>query len=454
MILKKVFQSKENPSKVTKNPLIKAEALGYKNGQKRPVGQQIYKQWINQISALRNVLGTTSELASGASIKFYKVDTKGKKKLILNPKQFDTMFMNDIDDVSSFLYNYFGQIKTYDNVFIIPEESKYPYRKGKIDFFIADNTNWYANPNETGKQTIDSFTYRSNQGIETQYKYEDVIYIRKPLTSSNLLYGVSRLQSLNEEVNRILTMGGYVDNYIASGAKKSIIIGADSPMSPNDQMDTIEQFNSFLKDPNTKALMIDTEKLNIKEVSESLASTDVINFLVKLNKQVLESYNLPKFLLGNYAETSNAELVRLSMRIFFQSVLYPEFLRLGRHLTRYAQNILNIKNMEIVFDFDGINLLEDSLDERLKATSEMFKLGLLSPNEARVKLGEDSIDLESMDKHYSPSYLYSGLPVSYENYDQDMEAKLNTEKPSNSSNQDTPKGDGRESQSEDLGGRV
>lgn len=443
MILKKAFQSKESPSKVTKNPLIKAEALGYKNGQKRPIGQQIYKQWINQISALRNVLGTTSELASGASIKFYKVDTKGKKKLILNPKQFDTMFMNDIDDISSFLYNYFGQIKTYDNVFIIPEESKYPYRKGKIDFFIADNTNWYANPNETGKQTIDSFTYRSNQGMETQYKYEDVIYIRKPLTSSNLLYGVSRLQSLNEEVNRILTMGGYVDNYIASGAKKSVIIGADSPMSPNDQMDIIEQFNSFLKDPNTKALMIDTEKLNIKEVSESLASTDVINFLVKLNNSVLEAYNMPKFLKGNYEGVSNSELVRLSMRVFFETAIKPEFTRLSRHLTRYARDVLGLKNFFIDFDFQGISLLERSAKETMEITSEQLKLGAISHNEFREQNGYETIDLEAMDKHYVGTYITSSQPIRFENFDEDIARRQQLE-----NEPEQPKGEGGKDQSE------
>ena len=49
-------------------------------------------------------------------------------------------------------------------------------------------------------------------------------------------------------------------------------------------------------------MMLNSEKLTVKEVSESLQSLDVANFMVKLNKRVLESYNLPKFLLGDYEE--------------------------------------------------------------------------------------------------------------------------------------------------------
>jgi len=421
MILKQAFNSSKSAKpKVTKNPLMATDYNSYTNGQNKPIGYHVYSKWINQVSSLRNVLATTAELASGANIKFYKVDSKGKKKLILNPKQFDTMFMNDIDDVSSFLYNYFGQIKAYDNVLIIPEESKYPYRQGKVDFFIADNKSWKANPNTTGKQTIETFTYTSTQGTETTYNYDDVIFIRKPLTSSNLLYGVSRLQSLNEEISRILNMGDYVDGYIASGAKKAVVVGTDEPMSPSQQDDILEALNKFLYNPKQKALMLNAEKLSIKEISESLASTDVVNFLVKLNKTVLEAYNMPKFFNGDYSDTSNAELVRLSTRIFFECAIKPEYLRLGRHLTRYARDILNIKNLSIEIDFSGLSLLERSAKETMEITSEQLKLGAISHNEFREQNGYETIDLEAMDKHYVGTYITSSQPIRFENFEEDI----------------------------------
>ena len=417
MLLSKMFSK---PTKVNKNPLMASEYRGYVNGQKKQTGLQLYDTWLKQVSSLRNVIATTSELASGANIKFYKVDSKGKKKLIYNPKEFDTLFMNDIDDVSSFLYNYFGQIKMYDNVLIIPEASKYSFRQGKVDFFIADNARWVANPNETGKQTIDSFTYTSTQGVKTDYKYEDVIYIRKPLTSSNLLYGVSRLQSLNLEVARILNMGEYVDSYIASGAKKSVIIGTDDIMSPNQQDDILESFNNFLNNPKQKALMLNTEKLTVKDVSEGLASTDVINFLVKLNNRVLESYNMPKFFQGVYEGVSNAELVRLSTRIFYEVAIKPEFIRLGRHLTRYARDTLGIKNIQIEFDFEGLSLLERSAKETMEITSEQLKLGAISHNEFREQNGYEATDIEAMNNHYVGAYIMSSQPIRFENFDEDL----------------------------------
>lgn len=452
MILSKAFNS--NKTTVTKNPLMKSEYRGYQNGQKKPVGLTIYDTWLKQVSALRTVIGSTAELASGANIKFYKVDSKGKKKVIINPKQFDTLFMNDIDDIGSFLYNYFGQIKMFDNVLIIPEASKYKFRENKVDFFIADNARWKANPNETGKQTIDSFTYTSSQGIETPYKYEDVIYIRKPLTSNNLLYGVSRLQSLNEEIARILNMGEYVDKYIASGAKKSVIIGTDDIMSPNQQDDILDEFNKFLNNPNQKALMLNTEKLTVKDVSEGLASTDVVNFLVKLNNTVLESYNMPKFIKGNYEGQSNKELIREALRIYFELALKPEFLRLARHLTRYSRDILGIKNMLIEFDYEGISILEDSLTEKLEKAEKLNRMGAYSLNEVRQAVGEEPIDNPNFDLHLAPANITSGVPVTFENFYGDIDRKLQQENQNITSEEPNQleSGNGGEQNEEDMRG--
>jgi len=452
MLLKKAFSSKEKSQSVTKNPVMASEYKSYLNGMKKQTNLNTYSTWINQVSSLRNVLGTTSELASGANIKFYRVDSKGKKKIIVNPKQFDTMFMNDVDDVSSFLYNYFGQIKAYDNILIIPEESKYKYRKGKIDFFITDNVRWKANPNETGKQTIDSFTYTSSSGLETNYSYEDVIFIRKPLTSSNLLYGVSRLQSLNSEIARILNMGNYIDNYIASGAKKSVIVGTDEPMNPNQQSDILESFNKFLNNPNQKALMLNAEKLSVKEVSESLASTDVVNFLIKLNRTVLEAYNVPKFLLGNYEGQSNKELIRESLRIFYEVSIASELKRLARHITRYAQDVLSIKNIVCEFDYEGISILEDSLSEKLEKAKTLNAMGAYSLNEVRLAVGEEAIDNENFDLHLAPANITSGVPVTFENFHDDVDRKLNNENTTSEEPNELPSGEGGEQNTEGMNG--
>lgn len=447
MIFSQIFN--KAPTKVRKNQVIASESFRYKNGGGRPTGIAIYETWLQQISTLRNVISTTAELASSANIKFYKEDTKGKKNVFNNPKMFDKDFMNDKDDLTSFLYNYFGQIKTYDNVLIIPEKSKYKPRNGKIDFFIIDNQRWTTNPNTTGKQTIDSITYRSSSGSETIYKYEDIIYISKPLTSSNLLYGVSRLLSLNDEIERIMSMGTYLDGYISSGAKKSVIIGTDDFLSPRQEDEIKDTINKFLSDPNQKVVMLNSEKLSVNEVSESLGSLDVANFMTKLNKRVLESYNLPKFLLGEYEGVSNAELIKLSMRVFFETALKPEFLRLQRHLTRYGRDVLNIKNLLIEFDFEGISILEDSLTEKLDKAERLFMLGSYSHNEVRRAVGDEPIENPNFDLHFAPAYLNSGTPVTIENLESDIARKLQT----NITN-DVPSGQGGSANTPDMNGAV
>ena len=442
---------KKQPTKVRKNPVIAGEAQRYKNGGGKPSGQTAYETWLQQISMLRNAVSTTAELASSAQLKFYKEDTKGKRTVFANPKMFDKDFMNDKDDLSSFLYNYFGAIKMYDNVLIIPEQSKYKPRAGKVDFFIIDNQRWSINPNETGSQTVKDITYKSSQGTETKFAYEDIILITKPLTSNNVLYGISRLVSLNNEIERIISMGDYLDNYIASGAKKSVIVGTDDFLSPKQEDDIRDTLNKFLSDPNQKVVLLNSEKLSVNEVSENLGSLDVANFMVKLNKRVLEGYNLPKFLLGDYEGVSNAELVRLSMRVFFETALKPEFLRLQRHLTRYARDVLNIKNILLEFDFEGISILEDSITEKLDKAERLNMLGAYSLNEVRVAVGDSAIENPNFDLHFAPAYLTSGTPVTIENLEQDISRKLSsTQTPNN----DTVSGAGGTSNTEGLNGAV
>ena len=452
MVFNKVFNNA--PTRVTKNPVIASEAFRYKSGGGKPVGTTVYETWLQQIAVLRNVIGTTAELASSATLKFYKEDTKGKKTVFNNPKMFDRDFMNDKDDVSSFIYNYFGQIKTYDSVLIIPEQSKYTPRNGKVDFFIIDNQRWYANPNTTGSQTIDSVTYRSSGGNETVYKYGDIIYISKPLTSQNLLYGVSRLLSLNNEIERIITMGTYLDNYIASGAKKSVIIGTDDFLSPKQEDEIKDAINKFLSDPNQKVVLLNSEKLSVNEVSESLGSINVADFMSKLNRRVLESFNLPKFLLGDYEGVSNAELVRLSMRVFFETAIKPEFIRLQRHLTRYARDVLNVKNILLEFDFEGISILEDSLAEKLDKAERLFMLGSYSHNEVRRSVGDEAIENPNFDLHFAQAYLTSGIPVTIENLQEDIKNKLNVETTAKDNVSDVPSGNGGEANTPDLNGAV
>lgn len=430
---------------VNKHPTIENESIIYNNGNNKPINLKAYETWANQVSTLNTALGTTGDLASSAKLKFYKKDSKGNLKLT-NFKYIDTDFMNAEQDLPSWLYQYFTTKKLYNNVLIVPEESGRKQRKGIVDFYIMDNVKWKIDPDKTGTTAIDTFIYTTSKGDIT-YNYDDVIYISKQLGTSNLLYGISKLQSLNNEVLRILSMGKFVDNFVSSGGKKAVIAGHETPMNENTATEVKQAINKYLKDPNQKVLLLNTEKLSIKEVSDSLAGNDIASFMVKLNKTVFEAFNMPKWLIGDYEGSTNSETVRLGLRVYFQTAIKPEFLSLEKHLTRYITDNLKAKNIIAKFDYDDIDILEDSATEAFEVSSGLFKLGGLSVNELRIKNGLEPIDNPNFDFHFAPAYLMSGQPVRYEKFEEDVAQNILS-----SNTNSVPSGEGGQDNTEDENG--
>lgn len=441
---------RKQPTKRTKNPTIAGDALKYQNGSGVPRNQRQYQLWINQISALRNVIGSTAQMASGAKLMLSIEDSKGKKKRF-KKDIIDVNFMNNEEDTTQWLYKYFGTLKTFENILIIPESSKGKFRAGKVDFYIQDNVKWSVNADTTGKRTYDKFTIKTSTK-DYVYDYDDVIFINKSLTSANPLYGMSRLQSLNEEIARILSMGNFVDSYIGSGGKKSAIIGYEGMISEAQQEGIKDAFNNFLTNPDTKSLLLNAEKLNVNQISDSLAGNDIIGFMTNLNETILESYNLPKWILGDYEGSTNSETVKLGLRVWFEVAIKGELTTLSRHLQRYFRNIMNIKNLVVDFDYSGISLLEDDAKVVLERSSQMFRDGAMSSNEYREAMGLVRLEGEAFDYHLVPANITSGQPVTFENFEADVQAKLDNENTETNPNEDIPSGTGGQNNTEDMRG--
>ena len=434
---------RKQPNKRSKNPTIAGDALKYQNGSGVPRNQRQYQLWINQISALRNVIGSTAQMASGAKLMLSIEDSKGKKKRF-KKDIIDVNFMNNEEDTTQWLYKYFGTLKTFENILIIPESSKGKFRAGKVDFYIQDNVKWSVNADTTGKRTYDKFTIKTSTK-DYVYDYDDVIFINKSLTSANPLYGMSRLQSLNEEIARILSMGSFVDSFISSGGKKSAIIGYDGMLGVPQQEMIKEAFDEFLTNPDTKSLLLNAEKLNVNQISDSLAGNDIIGFMTNLNETILESYNLPKWILGDYEGSTNSETVKLGLRVWFEVAIKGELTTLSRHLQRYFRNIMNIKNLVVDFDYSGISLLEDDAKTVMENTAELYKLGGLTPNELRVANGYERVEEEAMDSYYAPAYLMSGNPIRFDKFEEDIKA---SQEANNTEANEVPSGTGGENNNE------
>ena len=430
---------------VTKHPAITAgDSIDYINGGRKPQ-TLAYSQYVDSIERLNTCIRTTASIASGAKIEYRRDDSKGVSVKV-QVKQFDGLFMNDYQSNSDFIREAIASLLTYDALYIVPEPGK-GSRKGMIDYYILDPNKCKivtGEPNSTIKEII----FTSSSGSETTYPYEDIIYVSTSMNSTNIVYAVSRIQSLVNTINNMLQTDEYVSAYLGSGGKNSTIVGYDAMLSEAQAGEIKREVNSFLRDVNPRALMINADKLNLSQISSGMSSAGVLDMVKYLSDSIQKAFGMPDFLLGQYTSGISETVLKDAARIWFQTNVKPLFTTLEEHFTRHLRNNLKLKDTYLRFNYEGINILEDSLKEKLDMVERMYKIGLISTNEGRNLLELERIDYEVADRRFLPAYLQGSSHVSIENYDEDIARVAQQDSPNN----DIPNGDGGGNNTEGLNG--
>jgi HK97 family phage portal protein len=401
--------------------ITEAEAVAYANGGNTQTVNRSFQAYLDASSRLDTVIRTSASVASAASFKYGKVDTKGVFKEA-SFKQVDGLYMNDYQTEGDFIFELFGTLMTYDKVLLVPQESKYKTRKGMIDWSIVPDDKFFAN---LGKgQTIDSFTYQSSSGQTTDYKYEEVIYITRNLTANNLIYAVPRLKALMATIENILGIHNFMGEYIASGGKSSIVASSDSLLSEEQSRAVKRSLQEFLGTNKPKALLLNSEKFSLNKVSDSLSTAGVLEIMAELSNEICKSFNMPAYLLGEYSSSTQGTTMQLANRTWFQIQLKPLFNTLSAAFTRYYRDYGGIKNAKVIFDYSQIDLLEDSDKEKLDIVDGSIKIGIMSINEGRIKMGQEPLPYDGAGKHFVPAYMLGQNPVAFETFDEDVARNL------------------------------
>lgn len=436
---------KKEIREVTKHPALSAgDASDYQNGAGKTITTS-YAQYLNSIERLNSCVRTTAAIASGARFEFWKKDSDFKETKV-KVKQFDDLFMNDYQSNSDFLRELIASLLTYDSAYIVAQNGTNKSRKGFIDFYLLDPNKCTVVTGEPN-DTIKEIEYTSSSGNVTRYPYSQIIYINSSITSTNIIYAIPRIQSLINSINNILRVDEYTSAYLASGGKSSAIIGFDGMLSEEQQREVKREVNGFLRDVNPRALMINAEKFNMGSVSGGMTSAGVIDMVKHLNDSVMRAFNMPEFLLGNYFQSVSETVLRDAARIFFEISIKPLFRTIEQHFARYMRNELGVKDIFVKMNYEGINILEASLKDKLDMSERLYKLGTMSANEVRIELDKEPLEFDAANYHTLPAYLQSNHPITLENYDEDI-ARFDVTESS-----ETPNGDGGANNTEDEGGR-
>jgi len=210
------------------------------------------------------------------------------------------------------------------------------------------------------------------------------------------------------------------NEYYASGGKKSAIISPKEPMGIEKAGQLKTAFDSFLQTPATKTLFINTE-VDVKEISSAQSPREIMEALKTINGLLIEQFGIPPYLYGDFSGYINDASIVTACRLFFQIQMKPVFKSIEYQFTRYFRNTLKIKGAVVKLNFEDIEILEDSLQTKIENSTKLWKLGLVSMNEAREMCELERLQDEAANRHFIPSYLTGQYPVAIEQFDDTMD---------------------------------
>jgi HK97 family phage portal protein len=401
---------------ITKNPTAKQDYIAYSQGAKSEY-DSTYNDYVQSVEALDKAVRVIANIASMAKIETFSEMANGKLKPLKIKNVDFTYNTNDQDSEHDLLSMIFGSIFTQGAAIVLTQDNKATKFK---NFFSYDVSRFkiYAKENNL----FDSFVYSSEGGQEVIYKPTDLIYIAPRISSSNLVYAVSRLKALNDMLLLQSNIMRQSNEYYAAGGKKSAIISPKEPMGKDSAGQLKEAFDSFLQTPATKTLFINTE-VDVKEVSSAQSPREIMEALKTINTLLIEQFGLPPYLYGDFSGYVNDAAVVTACRLFFQIQMMPVFRSVEYQFTRYFRNTLKIKGAVVKLNFEDVEILKDDLKVKTDRAQGLLKQGIISFNEAREMCELHPLPDAAADLNYLPAYLLGQYPVSLQNYDVDM-AKL------------------------------
>lgn len=406
---------------IVKQPTIKNDFIAYTAGANNTFDETI-SSYIQQVETVERAVRLISNIISLCQFKTYKESGKGTIKPIV-VKNVDLMFPNETDTHIDFKRKMGSSLFTQGASIIIAEKNKDKFSTADMNFYAYDPSKFDIESD--GSKLITSFVYKAEDGSNIVYRPEDIIYINDSIDPSNLLYSLSRLKALNDVIQIQAGIVAKTKEFTQGGAKDSVIISAKDPIGEKQQKVIKTAFDNFMQSTSSKTMLINTE-LKVDKMSNSMSGSEMLDFFKEINQVILDQFNLPPALLGDYSNAGankNEELL-FSLRVWFTTMLKPILENIGLQFTRYFRNMLGLKGVIVKLDFSEIDILDDFIDAKVDRAIKLHKEGLCSLNEARELAELPRLEVEAADLHFFPAFLLGSAPVSVENFDKEVERML------------------------------
>ena len=237
----------------------------------------------------------------------------------------------------------------------------------------ADKVTIHSDP----KTYINRYTYN-----EVDYSPNEIIHIKE--NSFHSMYrGVSRLKPAVRTMKIIKSMRNFQDNFFNNGAVPGLVLKSPNTLSEKIKERMIQSWSARYN-PTTggrRPLILDGG-IEVDDLTNvNFKDLDFQNSILENEKIIVKALGIPYLML----DSGNNANIRPNMRMYYLETILPINRKINYALERFF-------GFEIKEDTTDIPALQPELRDQSAYYTSLVNGGIITPAEARDRLGFDQID--------------------------------------------------------------
>ena len=294
-------------------------------------------------------------LSVAKNIKRSKID------LLLNKEP------NPFQDINTFRRNIIIDMILDGNIFIY-FDGVHLYHLPAADMIIhADDATY-----------VKKYTYKER----IDYSPSEIIHVKENSFYS-IYRGVPRLSPALRTIQLMMRMRSFQDNFFKNGAVPGLVLKSPNTLSEKIKERMLLSWQARYKpDAGGRRPLILDGGIEVDKISNvNFKELDFQNAIAENEKIILKALGVPPILL----DSGNNANIRPNLRLYYLETILPIVRKLNFALERYF-------GFEISEDVTNIPALQPELRDQSQYYTSLVNTGVISANEARVKLGFEPIE--------------------------------------------------------------
>lgn len=274
---------------------------------------------------------------------------------------------NPFQDISSFRRNIFIDLIVDGNIFIY-FDGVHIYHLPASKMTIHSSTSTY----------VEKYTFEGR----VEYYPSEIIHIKE--NSFDSVYrGTSRLKPALRTMNLTRSMRNFQDNFFKNGAVPGLVLKSPNTLSEKIKERMLQSWQiRYNPEAGGRRPLILDGGLEVDSISNvNFRELDFQSSIEENEKTILKAIGIPPILM----DSGNNANIRPNMRMYYLETVLP-------CLHKFTEAMERFFGFEIDEDLVDIPSLQPELSDQANYYSSLVNNGILSPNEARVKLGYEPVE--------------------------------------------------------------